>query len=242
MKPWSPPSFDAVVSPAGGSSSADAASHLQPLLTAQEMKAFGQYPHQDAFLRGLQQGLEEGRAQGHALGRQEGWNEGHRLGYEAGLGQGLQDGADDVRRLSSELRDLVDSLRTFPELWAQELGELVFLAASRINGGTPPDRQAVIKTVLESLQAVPQPGQTLKLRLPPREMTTWAAIVNDPQGPIRMAAVADPDLAPGQAMMEIGSSRVDVGDSARMALLKSALGLLSGKTSVDKPCTPPSSP
>ena len=134
MKPWSPPSFDAAASPAGDLPSAktSASPHLQPLLTAQELKAFGQYPHQDAFLRGLQQGLEEGRAQGHALGRQEGWNEGHRLGYEAGLSQGLQDGADDVRRLSGELRDLVESLKAFPELWAQELGELVFLAASYI--------------------------------------------------------------------------------------------------------------
>jgi flagellar assembly protein FliH len=231
MKPWSPPSFDAAVSSAGDSPSAQtsASPHLQPLLTAQELKAFGQYPHQDAFLRGLQQGLEEGRAQGQALGRQEGWNEGHRLGYEAGLSQGLQDGADDVRRLSGELRDLVDSLKAFPALWEQELGELVFLAATRINGGTPPDRQAVIKTVLESLQAVPQPGQTLKLRVAPREMATWSAILDDPQAPLQMATVADPDLAPGQALIEVGSSRVDVGDGARLALLKSALGLLCGQ-------------
>jgi flagellar assembly protein FliH len=231
MKSWSPPSFDAAVSPAGEPPAAktSAAPHLQPLLTAQEIKTFGQYPHQDAFLRGLQQGLEEGRAQGQAMGRQEGWKEGHRLGYEAGLSQGLQDGADDVRRLSGELRELVDSLKAFPELWAQELGELVFLAASRLNGGTPPDRQAVIKTVLESLQAVPQPGETLKLRVAPREMATWSAILDDPQGPLQMSAVADPDLAPGQALIELGSSRVDVGDDARLALLKSALGLLSGK-------------
>ena len=76
---------------------------------------------------------------------------------------------------------------------------------------------------------MPEPGQTLKLRVAPREMATWSAILGDPQGPQQMAAVADPELAPGQALLEIGSSRVDVGDGARLALLKSALGLLSGK-------------
>jgi hypothetical protein len=60
-------------------------------------------------------------------------------------------------------------------------------------------------------------------------MATWSAILDDPQGPLQMAAVADPDLSPGQALIEIGASRVDVGDGARQALLESALGLLSGK-------------
>jgi flagellar biosynthesis/type III secretory pathway protein FliH len=41
-----------------------------------------------------------------------------------------------------------------------------------------------------------------------------------------MAALADAELSPGQAMIELGSSRIDVGDGARLALLKSALSLL----------------
>jgi flagellar assembly protein FliH len=230
MKSWSPPSFD---NPASLDSELPqartaAAPNPQPLLTAQELRTFGQYPHQEAFLRGLQQGLEEGRAQGQQLGRQEGWSEGHRLGYEAGLTQGLQDGADDVRRLSGELRDLVASLELLPSIWAQELGESVFLVASRLSGAEP-DRRAVIQTVLASMQAVPQPGKTLCLRVAPRDMATWEAILGDSQAPLQMAAVADPDLLAGQALLEIGSSRVDVGDSARLALIKSALGVLSGK-------------
>jgi flagellar assembly protein FliH len=231
MKSWSPPSFD---TPASSDSELPqartaAAPNLQPLLTTQELRTFGQYPHQEAFLRGLQQGLEEGRAQGQQLGRQEGWSEGHRLGYEAGLTQGLQDGADDVRRLSGELQDLVASLELLPSIWAQELGESVFLVASRLSGGAEPDRRAVIQTVLASMQAVPQPGKTLRLCVAPRDMATWAAILGDPQAPLQMAAQADPDLLAGQALLEIGSIRVDVGDSARLALIKSALGVLSGK-------------
>lgn len=229
MKTWQPPSFEAATGQAQGLSGLHAlpSSPLNGLPTSREAEPLGASQHQQAFLKGLQQGLEQGRSQGQALGRQEGWNEGHRLGYEAGMSQGLQDAQADVQRLSGSLQGLIDALQSFPAIWAEELGELVFLVASRISGGSQPERGEVLRAVLESLQAVPKPGQTLTLRVSPGDMSTWVASLGDMEGPSRMAAVADPDLAPGQALLDLGSSRVDVGDAARQALLKSALGLLS---------------
>lgn len=228
MKPWQPPSWDAPADKAEALAQARAAwaQPFEAVRAPTALEAVAPQAHPQAFLRGLQQGLEEGRTQGLALGRQEGWSEGHRQGHEAGLSQGLQEAASDVQRLTDSLQGLVDSLQAFPAIWAEELGELVFMLASKLNAGVQPDRSLVMHAVLDALQAMPKPGHTLTLRVAPSELATWASLLNDPQAPSNMAALADAELSPGQAMIELGSSRIDVGDGARLALLKSALSLL----------------
>lgn len=229
MKSWTPPSFDAPPSTVGDPQVAPTSQPLQQLLTPQELQTFGQYPHQEGFLRGLQQGLQEGRAQGQAIGREEGWKAGHQQGYQVGLSQGLQEGLSDLQRLSEQLTKLVESLRMLPEMWSRELGELVFLTASRIAATSKPDRLLVSQAVQDILGRLPQPGENLVLRVCPREFAAWSAVTGDDQHSIKACLVADPEFTPGQAWLELGSTRVDISDPARTALLKNALSLLSDR-------------
>lgn len=228
MKPWQPPSWDTPADKAEAAMRTRAAwsQPFEAVRPPSALEAVEPQAHPLAFVRGLQQGLEEGRTQGLALGRQEGWSEGHRQGHEAGLSQGLQEAASDVQRLTDSLQGLVDSLQVFPAIWAEELGELVFVVASKLNAGVQPDRSLVMQSVWQALQAMPKPGQTLTLRVAPNELATWTSILSDPQSPSNMAVLADAELSPGQALIELDASRIDVGDSARLALLKSALSLL----------------
>jgi flagellar assembly protein FliH len=228
MKPWLPPSFDSPTerSDAPPAPGGQQAVGLNQLLTPQELETFGQYPHQEGFLRGLQQGIEEGRVQGQGLGRQEGWKEGYQQGYQSGLAQGLQDGAEDVHRLTGQLRELLESLNTFPQVWAEELGPLVSVAAERLCGGSKPDPALVRRVIDEHLRGLPRPGESLLLRVSPRQWEAWSGITSDADSLRGLGMVVDSGLRADEVVIEIGSTRIDLSDQARRALLQAALGLL----------------
>lgn len=221
MKPWTPASFDGATpdAPAAGG-------HAGAPLSAAAFEAGAPLQRAKDFVRGLQQGIEEGRAQGYAIGRDEGWREGQRQGYQAGLAKGLQDALTDVARLSDTLTQWIECLRSFPQVWAEELNELVLAAATQVAAGAAPDRALVLKAVNDLLAGLPQPGATLTLRVDPGQWSTWTAVVGElPEG-LRATVLSDPDLQAGQAFVDLGPTRIDVSDAARLALLKSALSLL----------------
>ncbi len=228
MKPWSPPSFDSAAEGAEPKLTEDGeeAVRLKQLLTPQELENFGQYPHQEGFLRGLQQGLQEGRGQGQVLGRQEGWKEGYQQGYQSGVAKGLQDGAEDVHRLSRQLKELLESLHAFPQVWAEELGQLVSLAAERLAGGSKPDPALVRRVIDEHLRGLPRPGENLLLRVSPRQWEAWSGVASDADSLRGLGVVVDSGLRADEVVIEIGSTRIDLSDQARRALLQAAVGLL----------------
>ena len=72
---------------------------------------------------------------------------------------------------------------------------------------------------------LPRPGENLYLRLNAEEVETWKKIVDDPGLPFNCTILVDADVNPGHAYVEVSGARIDVGEQARIALVRAALGL-----------------
>jgi len=88
--------------------------------------------------------------------------------------------------------------------------------------------------VQEALMRLPRPGENLYLRLRSEEVDTWRKIVEDPGLPFNCTILVDADVRPGHAYVEVSGARIDVGFEARMALVKTALGLDGSVAQDDK--------
>jgi hypothetical protein len=73
---------------------------------------------------------------------------------------------------------------------------------------------------------MPQPGETLFLRISEQDLTMWQRLQQDLPTGMAMTLLEDSHLVPGHAYLEVAGTRVDVGAAARDALVRSALGLL----------------
>lgn len=228
MNRWNPPSFDP---PSSSGRTVDAIPSVRPS-AGDGMQATRHQTHQDAFARGLQDGLEEGRAQGVAMGRQEGYEKGHAEGLQAGFQQGYQSGSERLLALTQSLQQLESQLKALPSALEPVLLEFVYEAALRIAGKESMDRPVFLKTVQEAMMRLPLPGETLFLRVPEAELETWTRMSSEDGGSLNLSVLADPSLTSGQAVVEVGGTRLDVGAQARHALVRSALGLLPSEFSV----------
>jgi hypothetical protein len=81
---------------------------------------------------------------------------------------------------------------------------------------------------------LPRPGENLYLRLRAEEVESWKKIVDDPGLPFNCTILVDADVRPGHAYVEVSGARIDVGQEARLALVRHALGL-EGGTAIDSP-------
>jgi hypothetical protein len=72
---------------------------------------------------------------------------------------------------------------------------------------------------------LPRPGENLYLRLRAQEVESWKKIVDDPGLPFNCTILVDADVPPGHAYVEVSGARIDVGQEARLALVRHALGL-----------------
>ena len=72
---------------------------------------------------------------------------------------------------------------------------------------------------------LPRPGENLYLRLRAEEVESWKKIVDDPGLPFNCTILVDADVRPGHAYVEVSGARIDVGQEARLALVRHALGL-----------------
>ena len=82
-----------------------------------------------------------------------------------------------------------------------------------------------VAAVQEALMRLPRPGENLYLRLNAEEVETWKKIVDDPGLPFNCTILVDADVNPGHAYVEVSGARIDVGEQARIALVRAALGL-----------------
>jgi hypothetical protein len=79
---------------------------------------------------------------------------------------------------------------------------------------------------------LPRPGENLYLRLRAEEVESWKKIVDDPGLPFNCTILVDADVRPGHAYVEVSGARIDVGQEARHALVRHALGL-DGAADID---------
>jgi len=227
---WSPPSFDgdhaAPDIASGREFSRLAADGSIALPSVNEVDAIRGKAYQDAYARGLQEGLTEGQAQGAAKGREEGIEQGRTEGFQLGYQQGYQSGIKDIEHMSKEMQRVMAELQSLPEAFQTALPEWVYETALRLAGKEQMDRSVFVAAVQEALMRLPRPGENLIVGVPPAELEAWQSLLSHPDMPFQSLVRPDADLSKGFAYVLVDGTRLDVGISARDALVRSALGLL----------------
>ena len=230
MNRWSPPSFDgepatSEINPRQGPArTIDEA--LRVLPSVNEVDAIRGKAYQDAYARGLQEGLLEGQAQGTGKGREEGIEQGRTEGFQLGYQQGYQSGIKDLESMSQEMQRVMAQLQSLPQAFQSALPEWVYETALRLAGKEQMDRSVFVAAVQEALMRLPRPGENLIVGVPPAELEAWQTLLTHPDMPFQSLVRPDADLSKGFAYVLVEGTRLDVGISARDALVRSALGLL----------------
>ena len=230
MNRWSPPSFDgdhaAPDIASGREFSRLAADGSIALPSVNEVDAIRGKAYQDAYARGLQEGLTEGQAQGAAKGREEGIEQGRTEGFQLGYQQGYQSGIKDIEHMSKEMQRVMAELQSLPQAFQTALPEWVYETALRLAGKEQMDRSVFVAAVQEALMRLPRPGENLIVGVPPAELEAWQSLLSHPDMPFQSLFRPDAELSKGFAYVLVDGTRLDVGISARDALVRSALGLL----------------
>ena len=230
MNRWSPPSFDGEPAtselPLGQASSHQMNEAMMVLPSVNEVDAIRGKAYQDAYARGLQEGLTEGHAQGAAKGREEGIEQGRTEGFQLGYQQGYQSGIKDIEHMSAEMQRVMAQLQSLPQAFQTALPEWVYETALRLAGKEQMDRSVFVAAVQEALMRLPRPGENLIVGVPPAELEAWQSLLSHPDMPFQSLVRPDADLSKGFAYVLVDGTRLDVGISARDALVRSALGLL----------------
>jgi flagellar assembly protein FliH len=230
LNPWSPPSFDGDHAPsditAGLEFSRLTKDGVMVLPSVNEVDAIRGKAYQDAYARGLQEGLSEGQAQGAAKGREEGMEQGRTEGFQLGYQQGYQSGIKDIEHMSKEMQRVMAELQSLPQAFQTALPEWVYETALRLAGKEQMDRSVFVAAVQEALMRLPRPGENLIVGVPPAELEAWQSLLSHPDMPFQSLVRPDAELSKGFAYVLVDGTRLDVGISARDALVRSALGLL----------------
>ena len=230
MNRWSPPSFDGEPATTEHTPGQTSVRHLDEALmvlpSVNEVDAIRGKAYQDAYARGLQEGLTEGHAQGAAKGREEGIEQGRTEGFQLGYQQGYQSGIKDIEHMSKEMQRVMNELQSLPQAFQTALPEWVYETALRLAGKEQMDRSVFVAAVQEALMRLPRPGENLVVGVPPAELEAWQSLLSHPDMPFQSLVRPDADLSKGFAYVLVDGTRLDVGISAREALVRSALGLL----------------
>ena len=230
LNPWSPPSFDGDHAPSditkGREFSRLTQDGVMVLPSVNEVDAIRGKAYQDAYARGLQEGLSEGQAQGTAKGREEGIEQGRTEGFQLGYQQGYQSGIKDIEHMSKEMQRVMAELQSLPQAFQTALPEWVYETALRLAGKEQMDRSVFVAAVQVALMRLPRPGENLIVGVPPAELEAWQSLLSNPDMPFQSLVRPDADLSKGFAYVLVDGTRLDVGISARDALVRSALGLL----------------
>ena len=230
MNRWSPPSFDGEPATSEFNLGQASVRHMNEvpmdLPSVNEVDAIRGKAYQDAYARGLQEGLTEGQAQGAAKGREEGIEQGRTEGFQLGYQQGYQSGIKDIEHMSAEMQRVMAELQSLPQAFQTALPEWVYETALRLAGKEQMDRSVFVAAVQEALMRLPRPGENLIVGVPPAELEAWQSLLSNPDMPFQSLVRPDADLSKGFAYVLVDGTRLDVGISARDALVRSALGLL----------------
>jgi flagellar assembly protein FliH len=230
MNRWSPPSFDGEPATTEHTPGQSSVRHLDEALmvlpSVNEVDAIRGKAYQDAYARGLQEGLTEGHAQGAAKGREEGIEQGLTEGFQLGYQQGYQSGIKDIEHMSKEMQRVMNELQSLPQAFQTALPEWVYETALRLAGKEQMDRSVFVAAVQEALMRLPRPGENLVVGVPPAELEAWQSLLSHSDMPFQSLVRPDAELSKGFAYVLVDGTRLDVGISARDALVRSALGLL----------------
>jgi flagellar assembly protein FliH len=207
---WQPPSFDPPKPP-----KKPKAPPIQ-YPTVEEVEQIRSTARQDAYDMGLSEGFSKGRTDGFEQGQKE--------GYEVGYQQGYTDAEGETKRLHQALDLLLQAIDGMPEAITEPMVELSYSIAMRVAANESMTRGAFVTAVQEALMRLPRPGSSLFLRIREAERSVWEKLVDDPGMPFKCSLLIDGDVQPGDAFVEIDGARINIGQSARIAIVRAALG------------------
>lgn len=185
--------------------------------------------YQAGFARGTQDGHAAGLQSGHAQGLATGHKEGHAAGYQDGLSQGQADGAELVHAQAQRLQALTDTCADALAQLEAEVGQsLIHLAvriAEQVLRTELQDRpNRIIDLVQDVLQASPQQGNTLTLRLHPEDLALVQAFLQQSPDLGHTQQVADESLSRGGCIVETQQGSIDATLETRWRRIITALG------------------
>jgi flagellar assembly protein FliH len=212
LRTWKPPSFD----PRPPTEIPRA-----PLPTVDEVEAIR--------AEAARLGMESGHATGYAEGKQEGYSAGHlegmQKGHEEGYQAGYEQGKAEIERLTAALNTLLEAINELPAAMGEPIAELAYQIGERLSGKDGMDRAPFVAAVQEALMRLPKPGEKLFFRVRGQEAETWKRALEDPGLPFKCTLVVDENIPEGHAYVEAQGMRLNVGEQARRALVRTALGL-----------------
>jgi len=212
LRTWKPPSFD----PRPPTEIKRA-----PLPTVEEVEAIRAEAARLGMESGHASGYAEGKQEGIAAGHLEGMQKGHEEGYQAGYAQGKEE----IERLTQALNTLIEAINELPEAMGEPVAELAYHVGERLSGKDGMDRAPFVAAVQEALMRLPKPGEKLFFRVRAQEAETWKRAIDDPGLPFKCTVVFDENVPEGHAYVEAQGMRLNVGEQARRALVRTALGL-----------------
>jgi flagellar assembly protein FliH len=166
-------------------------------------------------------GYAEGKQEGYSAGHLEGMQKGHQEGYEAGYEQGKAE----IDRLTAALTTLLEAINDLPAAMGEPMAELAYQIGERLSGKDGMERAPFVAAVQEALMRLPKPGEKLFFRVRSQEAETWKRALEDPGLPFKCTLVVDENIPEGHAYVEAQGMRLNVGEQARRALVRTALGL-----------------
>ncbi|NBW01472.1 MAG: hypothetical protein EBR85_07165 [Betaproteobacteria bacterium] len=212
LRTWKPPSFD----PRPPTEIPRA-----PLPTVEEVEAIR--------AEAARLGMESGHATGYAEGKQEGYSAGHiegmQKGHEEGYQAGYEQGKAEIERLTAALNTLLEAINELPAAMGEPIAELAYQIGERLSGKDGMDRAPFVAAVQEALMRLPKPGEKLFFRVRAQEAETWKRALEDPGLPFKCTLVVDENIPEGHAYVEAQGMRLNLGEQARRALVRTALGL-----------------
>lgn len=171
---------------------------------------------QDAYDEGVTEGREAGYQKGFEQGHEEGLSKGHEEGLQQGLKEGLEQGQAQINTLSGYWRNLIDELENpvlqLTEQVQQQLVELVIqIARAVIRCEVTTNKQVVVETVKDAIQAMPIVKQTLQIHLHPDDLLVIEAVYPpETQQKKGWQLLADGSLSRGDCVIETDNSSVEL--------------------------------
>ncbi len=237
---WEMESLDALRQPLSRRAS-DRDPRYQAELTRRRTQAIAE-GREEGRAQGHTDGFEHGRTEGHAQGLAQGQAEGHAQGLEQGLAeghaqghaQGLAEGAALAREQAARLDDLTRTCATALDEIEQEVGQSVIQLAVRIAEQVLRTHirdypNQILDLVREVMQARPEQGAALQLRLHPDDLELVRAFLKQTPDPARYRLSADASITRGGCIAETALGSVDATLETRWQRIIAALGQPGGQ-------------
>lgn len=190
---------------------------------------------------GLQKGSEEGRQQGWEIGHKEGMESGVQEGTQAGLTQGreeghkegfatgLAEGEQEIRRIASELNNLISSLgqsvlETSNSMAPALLDLALDVARAMTKSALKARPEIVIDVIRDAISALPETQGPLAVYLHPEDITLVNAHLAQDATESNWKLIADDTIERGGCRITTAANQVNAENQTRWKRIAESLG------------------